>query len=1087
MSEPVRAMAAKRVIPTPAGKSCACGGSGHSGECDDCHKRETLQRAGNGGPGPASVPASVVNTVSSAGRPLDSGARASMESRFGRDFSGVRVHTDHQAADSARAVNARAYTVGQHIAFDRGQYQPRTPAGQHLLAHELAHTVQQQGLQRKPNEAAVLDPALESRYEREANAAAVNAATVSSSAPGGLVQRTRWDDGQPPIQIPPAVELSAADKTISDAAEMAIVSHYLTGRDRKKVVSHQNVLKDFQTDDKRLRRLTDRLKDEFFTKDEPAKFRPRATASDTGSVAAEPTEESPEAIESEGAAVLGRVEGQRAERAPAAKALKAPDILDLVTGEVYDVTTTREAADKTEKIRIVYASLLNDIRISAGIAAPEFRPGTSLKPPPSGVLRYNFQGTRVIDYGPTDFDVHAGVIAYRTLEGATGGQAAVPAGEPYQFTFGAKTVSVLAAPAGSPTDLRNTGPQNLAASESIDGMVLLTLHRAKTKSTHDTIDAEIVNQATAQKGKQSKQPMLIPGRNFVRLIVNKTTGDVSQQAEKYNIPYQLRGLSDGVITKLDLTEQGLRGAGTLTPSIPLLRGRALGIAFGPDEFKITAAITSDKLKVPIPGFRVTQASIELLIAPEFRPSGTLAFTVGPAARAFLDGMLTITAEAGEFLARGQVRAHIPGVDETTGTVEYRPSTGWTGTIEIRTSKIPYVSDASVVVRLSNEGVLADGGLTVKLPGNQVVGVTISRRGQRWIYTGSAALSVPGLEPVLLDFMYDGEKITAKGTTGITVHGFHGRLTVHYRNGKVSGEGTISGKKGRANLEEAKIKYNGETGKFSGSGTLTYQITENLIATAGVDIPEVGPVKVKGALTFPKPIKLFDAFGDQYTIFKLPTIKIPVPGASIGPVGLVITIDGAILADYRIGPGQLEDTKIAADFQPFEESTDLKVDLQSRLAIPAHAGIAGSVRAALAIDAYIASVSGGITVTASVNLDGGVFVAFTAHYEKDRFTAQATPEITAGLVLGLDIDADVKAEAGIGPFSVETRKVWNLKRFRYDTGMKFGMKAPISYDSAATPAFTPPSLEKIQWVLPDIKPADMFSKIMAGSGTETTAG
>ena len=306
----------------------------------------------------------------------------------------------------------------------------------------------------------------------------------------------------------------------------------------------------------------------------------------------------------------------------------------------------------------------------------------------------------------------------------------------------------------------------------------------------------------------------------------------------------------------------------------------------------------------------------------------------------------------------------------------------------------------------------------------------------------------------------------------------------YRNGVISGEGTISGKKGRANLQEAKIRYHGRTGKFSGSGLLSYQISENLIASAGVEIPEVGPVKVKGALTFPKPIELFKAFGDQITVFELPEIKIPIPGASIGPVGLVVTIEGGITADYRIGPGQLQDTKITADFQPFEESKDLKIDLQSRLAIPAHAGISGRIRAALAIDAVIASVSGGITVIASANLDGGLFIAFVAHYEKDRFTAEATPEITAALVLALNLDADLTAKAGIGWFSVKTTKVWHLKQFRYNTGLKFGMKAPISYDSAANPSFTPPPMDKIQWIRPQLDPSHMLSSLLSGSGTES---
>lgn len=89
------------------------------------------------------VPASVHNTLDAPGRPLDASTRTFMEPRFGQDFSGVRVHTNDDAARSARDVKARAYTAGQDIAFAPGQYAPETGRGQQLIAHELAHVVQQ--------------------------------------------------------------------------------------------------------------------------------------------------------------------------------------------------------------------------------------------------------------------------------------------------------------------------------------------------------------------------------------------------------------------------------------------------------------------------------------------------------------------------------------------------------------------------------------------------------------------------------------------------------------------------------------------------------------------------------------------------------------------------------------------------------------------------------------------------------------------------------------------------------------------------------------------------------------------------------
>ena len=89
------------------------------------------------------VPPIVHEVLRSPGQPLDVATRAFMEPRFGHDFSGVRVHTDAKAAESARAVNALAYTVGRNVVFGAGQYLPQTNAGQRLLAHELTHTVQQ--------------------------------------------------------------------------------------------------------------------------------------------------------------------------------------------------------------------------------------------------------------------------------------------------------------------------------------------------------------------------------------------------------------------------------------------------------------------------------------------------------------------------------------------------------------------------------------------------------------------------------------------------------------------------------------------------------------------------------------------------------------------------------------------------------------------------------------------------------------------------------------------------------------------------------------------------------------------------------
>lgn len=89
------------------------------------------------------VPSVVHQTLRAPGQPLDEGTRADLKARFDHDFGDVRVHADAQAAESARAVGAKAYTVGSHVVFGPGRYQPETAPGRQLIAHEAAHVVQQ--------------------------------------------------------------------------------------------------------------------------------------------------------------------------------------------------------------------------------------------------------------------------------------------------------------------------------------------------------------------------------------------------------------------------------------------------------------------------------------------------------------------------------------------------------------------------------------------------------------------------------------------------------------------------------------------------------------------------------------------------------------------------------------------------------------------------------------------------------------------------------------------------------------------------------------------------------------------------------
>lgn len=164
-----------------------------SGDGNPQRSGRVLQRrsmSGRSAP-PVAAPPEVDEVLSSQGRPLDEATRAAMELSFGHDFSRVRVHSDERAGDSALALDADAYTVGDHVTFAPGRFKPDTATGRALIAHELTHVVQQLGTQ---GDAVTVGEAHDG-HEHEARSAAGAVAEgkpVGRPSPdgGGVVRRS---------------------------------------------------------------------------------------------------------------------------------------------------------------------------------------------------------------------------------------------------------------------------------------------------------------------------------------------------------------------------------------------------------------------------------------------------------------------------------------------------------------------------------------------------------------------------------------------------------------------------------------------------------------------------------------------------------------------------------------------------------------------------------------------------------------------------------------------------------------------------------------------------------------------------------
>ena len=211
-------------------------GYGYRGDDESRRKPHRSEKvASNTGPvGKTAVPDPVRDVISSTGRSLDASIQRAMEDRMGDSFEDVQVHTGSQAAAACESINARSFTVGNHIAFNSGEYDPNSAEGQHVLAHELAHVRQQTNgaVSMLPQEGVELEIDPDPQLEREAEETAQQVMEggklgiqrladtdvhIQRAGLGSLPSRSTWNPGD-----------SAGKATSSTNEEVNLVADEVT-------------------------------------------------------------------------------------------------------------------------------------------------------------------------------------------------------------------------------------------------------------------------------------------------------------------------------------------------------------------------------------------------------------------------------------------------------------------------------------------------------------------------------------------------------------------------------------------------------------------------------------------------------------------------------------------------------------------------------------------------------------------------------------------------------------------------------------------------------------------------------------------
>jgi hypothetical protein len=1017
--------------PETVRRNCPCGRKTPGGEeCAECEKKkETLRRSALGA-GPATAPPIVGEALRSPGRSLPASARAALEPGFGRDFSGVRVHTDAKAAESARAVQARAYTVGQDIVFGAGQYDPDSVAGLHLLAHELTHTVQTDGgIHRAPAEdlaiGTINDPA-----EREATAAADAVwkgwpVRIGPGRPGNVVYRQT------------ACEQRGVD--IGLYTRLGIPTHTAIG----------SLLGDA--------RFRDPIPDGKFAGRSGYACGERDSDDDTGGDGHLDL-----ALLNDGVLRLGEIK-------PDSKGC-------LQMGH--------------DQVRHYAEKVMSDLNEGWRQGAP----GSGRRPAAGGGTAPVINSTDWMTEGdfaapqqvPVQGDylvntrwAEPGLLAY-CIDTRAKPTAADFEAHSIEF-FGTYTLYV--APGQKKTRLGQV-PLNLSDWRRFKHDHNVELWEAVRVSAQRI---EVTGRlGSLQQGERG--PTFVSEANVRFFFIPGPPGS-ARRLELVTRTQWIRGrlgLMSEVNVRIEMGETGLRGFGPINPSLPLLKSAP--VHFEMEQDRMAAVLKGDvsKARPALPGARLTSADLRVQIAPTLEAKGQLGIAFGPASRPYAAGILTISADENGLVAAGKVTGQIPGIDQAKGEITYKNGR-LSGSLNLGTSfkvPIPGVSITNVALTgaFDENGLAVGGQVDATLPGNTKVTLgAAGKPGGPIVYTGKVHVEVPKLKGVDVDVTYDGDHFEGSAQTAVEYRGLVGNVTVHYRDGDVFGGGTVAIRKGKLN-GKMNLKLSKEH-RLSGDGSVEYPLSEKVVGKIGVKLYESGKLTVVGGLRLVQPVQIFEGLKSKAPIEKeLFHQLFPVPGLSlpvIGGVGVDVSLKAGF--EYGVGPGTLHDVFIETQFDPFEEDPNLVLKGGAQFKIPAHAGVYLKFSGGIGVGNNWVSASGGLSILGEVGVDGAFHAKVDLEYAKKRFVVEAKAVVEAGLTLIVKLSIYVEGRA----LSWTGRKEWELAGFSWGTGSQIQVIFPIRYASDET--FQMPSLDSIQVKLPQIDVPGAVKQLLGQARTNEKPG
>jgi Domain of unknown function (DUF4157) len=1059
-----------------------------------------------------------------AGEPLPPDVRALMEPRFGESLADVRLLTDGAAAAAADSIQARAFTLGNRIGFAAGQYQPSTPDGQWLMAHEIAHVLQQQ-VGSVPR--MVMRAGMDDCEDHCANTTPPPRRSEGSRAADRhrmrLQNGTLIDDG-PTIRFDsvgvPGFKVAAFNAWANKP--FRYTKNYLRGSPAQRDVWRRDVQKD---------RITQTLQQ-------------KASASTGGAEGAAPT--GPVAFEVPLAAAPNHTDTRIGRRGPVFFG-ELPALAEELT-----VPGWGHGASRPE-----YQRFHVDHKVELQLAG-----WTGV----AGSLPNQIGNMELLAAEPNQCSgcfIRAGIESklQRHIAAASWPDGEEPTVRQLKRTHHIEFVSVVQASPDMPAPtedqrwtraqieaadhlapLERVNPADIGADPSGLSDTVLVFPRefgGRGKSFPLSYQAwqpdhhawlkpfEITNAqfspgASAPAGSAfGTWTLTLPeDPNFegtpAPVTIERIPGvSFAGRVNKQSLLMGLRSLHFKRLCPIEVPDldiedgHGLVTEGRVLSTIPLLAEADIRFSLRDGEAELYKTFVADELRLPAP-LRLREASLTLFLSSRrgFGAEGRIDFGLQGVGNGFLAAEASTgggVALAGGFdfdsryFEPAQVRARYDFETErftASGDLGFKPDA------------VPGVRSGTLHAEFVEGVFSATGHIVPAVPGLEEVNLTARHSENQGLQLhGDARVgAIPGVRggTLAVDLSRPTSEspwsVVAQGELEPAIPGINARLQARYENGvfiasadapfrvgeRISGSLLV----GAANVpcDSAGQPQEGATpgeGLFAfGQGTATVQISDQFQGDFGIRVNSDGGVRIDGSFGISRPIPIFEARDFNRVLLPIPTVAIPIFGAAAGDsvAGVAALIGGSINAVANVGPGEIDRGRIGiSDFDPARPES-LHVTGNVRFRVPANAGVNGRLTASISAGAVVIRADGELAVQLSFGVDASASADLDLDWTQAQglvlaatLRANASPRLVASITGA----AQVLVNAFVTTYTL-WRKEYVIAERAFGSSLSVGISVPATWRERGGLDF---DINRVQFEIPPITPDGALAALLRDDGSE----